>query len=192
MALPERRPATYEDVIAAPEHKVAEVVDGELYLNPRPAKPHAAAASALGEELGPPFKRGKGGPGGWILLDEPELHLGKDILVPDLGGWRRERMPALTTDLPYFTLSPDWVCEVLSPSTERLDRRKKLAAYARERVGHVWLVNPLARTLEVLELDGQRYAIVAVHADDERVRARPFDAIELELSILWADVQQDG
>src|ERR1019366_7714743 len=103
---PARRPATYEDVLRAPPHMVAEVIDGELYLQPRPAMPHAAAASALGEELGPPFKRGKGGPGGWISLDEPELHLGGDIIVPDLGGWRRERMPAIAA-APLLRPPPD-------------------------------------------------------------------------------------
>src|SRR5688572_15134371 len=145
-----RRPATYEDVLAAPEHMVAEVIHGELHLNPRPAKPHAAAASALGEELGPPFKRGKGGPGGWHILDEPELHLQADIPVPDQAGWRVERMPEIVADEPYFTLAPDWVCEVLSPRTAKYDRTDKLAIYARERVRWAWLVDPLLRTLEVL------------------------------------------
>ena len=189
MADPASRRATYDDVLAAPPHKVAEVIDGELYLFPRPAKPHAAAASALGEELGPPFKRGRGGPGGWFILDEPELHLRGDILVPDLAGWRKERMPVLTTSEPYFTLAPDWVCEVLSPSTAKLDRTRKLAIYARERVPHVWFVDPLLRTLEVLEQEGDVWRILAVHQDAERVRARPFDAIELELGVLWAGVE---
>jgi Uma2 family endonuclease len=189
MADPAPRRATYDDVLAAPPHKVAEVIDGELHLFPRPAKPHAAAASALGEELGPPFKRGRGGPGGWFILDEPELHLRSDILVPDLAGWRKERMPALTTSEPYFTLAPDWVCEVLSPSTAKLDRTRKLAIYARERVPHVWLVDPLLRTLEVLEQEGDVWRILAVHQDAERVRAKPFDAIELELGVLWEGVE---
>lgn len=184
-----KKRATYEDVLAAPPEQVAEVVDGELHLFPRPAKPHAAAAAAIGEELGPPFKRGRGGPGGWILLDEPELHLVDDILVPDLGGWRRERMPVMTTELPYFDLAPDWVCEVLSDSTKKLDRVKKVPIYARSGVRNVWLVDPIARTLEVLRLERERYVIVAAHADDAKVRAEPFDAIELDLSILWADVQ---
>src|SRR2546421_269636 len=120
MGRPAKRGATYEDVLAAPPHKVAEIIDGELVLSPRPAGPHTAAATALGEELGPPFKRGKGGPGGWIILYEPELHLDRDVLVPDLGGWRRETMSAVANE-PYFTIRPDWVCEVISPSTERFD-----------------------------------------------------------------------
>jgi Uma2 family endonuclease len=188
MAEPARRKATYEDVLAAPRHLVAELIDGDLQLSPRPAKPHAAATSALAEELGPPFKRGRGGPGGWIILFEPELHLAQDTLVPDLAGWRRERMPQLTTELPYFELAPDWVCEVLSASTTKHDRTKKLPLYAQAGVPFVWLVDPISRTLEVLVLEGQRYAIEGGYADSARVRAVPFDAIELDLGILWADV----
>ncbi len=189
MGEPARRRATYQDVIDAPEHMVAELIDGELLLNPRPAKPHAAACSALGEELGPPFKRGRGGPGGWIILFEPELHFEENVLVPDLAGWRRQRMPVITTETPYFTLMPDWVCEVVSPGTGKLDRTRKLPIFARAGVGHVWIVDPLQRTLEVLRLQGSQWLIVGSWADDERVRAEPFDAIELELGILWADVQ---
>jgi Uma2 family endonuclease len=188
MADPARRRATYEDVLRAPRHQVAEVIDGILYTHSRPAKPHAAAATALGEELGPPFKRGRGGPGGWIILDEPELHLGADIVSPDLAGWRRSRMPALTNDEPYFTLAPDWVCEVLSPSTQKMDRAEKLPVYAREGVPHVWLVDPLLHTLEVLRLQAGKWLIVETSKDDAKVGAEPFDAIELDLAILWADV----
>jgi Uma2 family endonuclease len=190
MADPARRRATYEDVLAAPPHMVAEIIDGELHLQPPPAKPHAAAASALGEELGPPFKRGKGGPGGWILLDEPELHLGEDVIVPDLAGWRRERMPVLVDDVPYFTLAPDWACEVLSPATAKKDRIQKLPIYAREQVGHVWLVEPRLRTLETLRREGSQWLVVGLWRDDARVRAEPFEAFELNLSVLWADVEQ--
>jgi Uma2 family endonuclease len=188
VAEPARKRATYEDVLNAPPHVVAEIVDGELHLSPRPAAPHSVAASVLASELGRPFSRGLGGPGGWLLPIEPELHLGADILVPDYGGWRRERMP-FVTDVPYFTLAPDWICEVLSPSTERMDRADKLPVYAREGVRHVWLVNPLQRTLEVLRLEGGRWLTLAVHRDDARVRAEPFDAVELELGALWADVR---
>lgn len=122
MAPPAKRRATYDDIVNAPDNVVAELIDGDAYFQPRPATPHAAAATALGEELGPPFKRGRGGPGGWIILFEPELHLGSNVLVPDLAGWRKERLPVLTTDDPFFSLAPDWVCEVLSPSTVALDR----------------------------------------------------------------------
>src|SRR3954447_24687394 len=129
---PANRPATYDDLLQVPEHLVAEIVDGVLITSPRPAARHAMAASALGEELGPPFKRGRGGPGGWVILDEPEIHLLDDILVPDLAGWRVERMPELVDDDPCFTLAPDWVCEVLSLRTAKYDRADKLAIYARE------------------------------------------------------------
>lgn len=179
------RPATYADIEALPENQVGEIIGGVLYAHPRPASPHAAATSAIGEELGPPFKRGRGGPGGWVILDEPELHLVEDVLVPDLAGWRRERMP----EMPHvagFTLAPDWVCEVLSSSTEKVDRALKLPLYARDRVGHVWLVNPILQTIEILRLDGDTYRLAAQHRDNAKVRAEPFDAIELDLSIFWA------
>jgi Uma2 family endonuclease len=187
MADPARKRATYEDVVAAPAHVVAELIHGVLHTHPRPASPHAAAASALGEELGPPFKRGRGGPGGWILLDEPELHLGEHVLVPDLAGWRRARMPTIR-QAPYFTLAPDWVCEVLSESTTKIDKTEKLPIYAEHRVSHAWLVDPILRTLEVLRLEDGRWSILATYGDDARVRAEPFEAIELELGVLWADV----
>jgi Uma2 family endonuclease len=186
---PTKKGATYEDVLNAPEHMVAEILDGDLYLFPRPARPHTIASSALGEELGPPFKRGRGGPGGWIILDEPELHFGGDVLVPDLAGWRRERMPVITTESPYFTLAPDWVCEVLSPSTANVDRVRKLPIYAREGVTHVWFIDPVARTLEILRRQEKAWLLVAAFEGNDKIRAEPFDAIELELGILWADVQ---
>lgn len=189
MADPARPRATYDDVLAVPEGKVAEVIEGRLYTHPRPALPHAAAASALSDELGPPFKRGRGGPGGWIIVFEPELHLGDDILVPDLAGWRRERLPALPAE-PFVSLAPDWVCEVLSPSTEKLDRADKLPVYARESVQHVWLLDPLQRTLEVFRLAEGRYSLLGVSKDDDVVNAEPFEVYALALALLWADVVQ--
>lgn len=186
MALPAQRTATYADLLAVPDHMVGEIVNGELVTSPRPSVLHAAVSSALGEELGPPFKRGKGGPGGWIILDEPELHFrNREALVPDLAGWRRERLPEVP-DTAAIDLAPDWVCEVLSPSTERLDRGDKRSIYARERVAYLWFVNPSTRLLEVLKLDGDTYRVHATYSSDERVRAEPFDAIELDLGILWA------
>lgn len=188
MADPAARRATYADVLGAPPHVIAEIVDGVLHLSPRPAVPHAEATSALGGELKGPFQRGRGGPGGWLIVDEPELHLSGDVVVPDLAGWRRERLPKLP-NAPYVELAPDWICEVLSPSTSRLDRAEKLPVYARERVRHVWLVDPRARTLEVLRLEGERWIILATHAGEARIRAEPFEALELELGLLWVDVE---
>jgi Uma2 family endonuclease len=184
---PRRRRATYQDVLDAPPHMIAEVVDGELWLSPLPGGPQTAVATTLGGELGPPFRRGRGGPGGWILLDRPELHLGAEIVVPDLAGWRRERLPAVG-NVAYFTLSPDWLCEVISDSTEKLDRAKKLPIYAAHGVRHVWVVNPLQQTLEVLRIHDGKWLTLAVHCDDAKVRAEPFDAIELDLADLWADL----
>jgi Uma2 family endonuclease len=177
-------PATYEDLLEVPDYLVAELVDGELYASPRPAPRHTDASSALGGMLSGPFDRGRGGPGGWRILDEPELHLGRDVLVPDLGGWRRERLPSLPKEA-YFSVTPDWICEVISPSTAALDRVKKLTIYARERVVHAWLVDPLAQTIEVLRLDAGRWVIDSTRAGPGLVRLPPFDAIELDLSVLW-------
>jgi Uma2 family endonuclease len=180
-----RERATYADLEALPEHVVGELIDGELYASPRPANPHAMAAFVLGTTLGGAFHRG--GSGGWILLFEPELHLGQDVLVPDMAGWRRERMPRMPRTVG-FTLAPDWVCEVLSPSTSRLDRTAKLPVYAREGVRHVWLVDAEARTLEVFRLEGTRYSPLVTHTGTARVRAEPFEALELELAALWDEV----
>lgn len=176
-----REPATYEDLLKVPENRVAEILDGELYATPRPSPRHARASSSLGVTLGGPFDHGRGGPGGWYILDESELHLAADVVVPDLAGWRRARLPELPTDAS-ITLAPDWICEILSPSTDRV---KKLRLYARERVSHAWLVDPLARTLEVLRLEGDRWSILATHADRDVVRAEPFEAIDVDLSLLW-------
>jgi Uma2 family endonuclease len=186
-----KREATYEDLLAAPEDKIAEIIEGELVLSPRPASAHSVAMSALQEELGPPFKRGRGGPGGWIILIEPEVHLGRDVLVPDLAGWRRETMSAVPREPPYLTTRPDWICEVLSPSTERRDRGAKIRLYAAAGVSSAWLVNPLQHTLEVLRLSPEtptQWTTLGVFTDDEKVRAAPFEALELDLAVLWQDV----
>lgn len=179
-----RARATYDDLLRVADNLVAEIVDGELFTSPRPATPHAHVASRLTSEIDMPFHRGRGGPGGWWVLVEPELHLGSDVVVPDIAGWRQSGLPTLP-DAPYLSGAPDWLCEVLSPATERLDRARKLAIYAREHVGHVWLINPATRTLEVLRLDAARWSLIATYSGDEIVRAEPFDAIELELGSLW-------
>jgi Uma2 family endonuclease len=181
-----KQQATYEDLVNAPENLVAEIVDGNLYTSPRPSMRHALAASGLSHVLGAAFQQGRGGPGGWWILQEPELHLGDDVVVPDLAGWRRARMPDVP-DEPWSSLAPDWVCEVASPSTERLDRVHKLRIYARAGVGHAWIVNPLARTLEIFRRSQVEWTLAAVHGGDEVVRAEPFQAIDLELARLWGE-----
>jgi len=187
---PAARPATYEDLLKVPDHLVAEILDGELYATPRPAPRHAAASSALVVLLGGPFDHGRGGPGGWRILFEPELHLGDDVAVPDVAGWRRERMPALP-ERAYWTEAPDWLCEVLAPSTAAIDRAKKLAIYARERVAHVWLVDPVARTLEILRLEAGRWTIVSIFIERDTPRAEPFEAIELDLSLVFNEPRSE-
>jgi Uma2 family endonuclease len=179
-----RRRATYEDVLNAPEHKVAEIIDGVLYLSPRPAFPHAGATGALFTDLAGPFERSRGGPGGWRLFFEPELHFGEDVLVPDIAGWRRSRMPEQPTEA-FVTLAPDWLCETLSPSTAKLDRTEKLLVYARERVPYVWFIDPKRRTLEVLTLRHTSLVTQATYRGDERVRIEPFETVEIDLADLW-------
>ena len=180
-----RRPrATYQDVLDAPEHRVAEIIDGTLHTHPRPAMPHALASSRLGGELTGPFDRGRGGPGGWWIIDEPELHLGEELVVPNLAGWRRERMPDYP-DTAYVTLAPDWVCEVLSASTRRHDLHEKRPVYAREGVGHLWLIDPADRTFEAFELHEGQWLLIASAKDDDPVSIRPFDAITFSLGDLW-------
>jgi Uma2 family endonuclease len=189
--------ATYQDVLDAPEHMVAEVLGGVLHLSPRPAPPHANAATQLISQIHPPFARGKAGPGGWIILIEPEIHLHDDIVVPDIAGWRRTTMDRTGDELAYFDIRPDWICEVLSPSTAKIDRTLKLAIYAREGVQHAWLVDPRSYTLEVLRCESGtcrhappdlKWVTVGVFSEDDRIHAEPFDAIELDLAELWADV----
>jgi len=176
--------ATYRDVLDAPAHMVAEIVEGALHMQPRPAMPHALAGSSLGVAIGSPFQWGRGGPGGWWIIDEPELHFGEDVLVPDLAGWRRERMPDYP-ETPWCTLAPDWVCEILSPSTRTLDLKGKRPIYAREGVGHLWFVDPAARTLEAFALHEGAWTPAGRAQDAEAVSLPPFEAIAFPLDALW-------
>ncbi|MYK12833.1 MAG: Uma2 family endonuclease [Rhodospirillaceae bacterium] len=181
---PLERPATYQDVIDAPAHMVAEIVEGALHTHPRPAPLHARASSVLGGKIGDPFDFGEDGPGGWWIIDEPELHLGEDILVPDLAGWRWEHMPEFP-DTAFFTLAPDWICEVLSPSTRDLDRHGKRPVYAREGVAHLWFIDPVARDLEAFELRNGEWVLIATARNDDPVSIPPFEAITFPLDALW-------
>jgi Uma2 family endonuclease len=187
MAEPQQRPARYEDLLALPDNLVGEIIDGELHAQPRPAPKHALASSSLTEELLGPFSKGRGGgPGGWWILDEPELHLGPDVLVPDLAGWRRERLPALP-EAAWFELPPDWACEILSPATARVDRMLKMPRYAANGVAYCWLVDPAARTLEAFKLSAGQWLLQGAFVDEAEISVEPFDAIAFPLSALWAD-----
>lgn len=184
------RPATYADIEALPDHVVGEIIDGELYVSPRPAPPHTRVASRLGAQLSVIFDQALGGPGGWLILDEPELHLGRrreEVAVPDFAGWLHETMPE-DPQTAYYTVVPEWLCEVLSPSTARLDRMKKLNLYQRVGVRWVWLVDPLQRSIEVFTRvdDGWHYATVEGAGED--VRIVPFEAAGLNLERVWRGV----
>jgi Uma2 family endonuclease len=179
------RPATWDDLLDVPEDFIGEIVAGEIVATPRPANPHATVSSDLGGLLIGPFRFGVGGPGGWVILDEPRVRFGEEIRVPDLGGWRRERYVAQAGTGPV-TVIPDWICEILSPSTEADDRGPKMDLYARAGVQHVWLIGWMVRTVEVYRREAAGWLRVATFTGDARVRAEPFDAIELDLALLWS------
>jgi Uma2 family endonuclease len=184
---PSPRPATQADIDALPPHLVGEIIAGALYTHARPARPHGDAHFLLGATL-VPFRRGRDGPGGWLIYSEPELHLDDHILVPDLAAWRVERLPA-DDGHPFFTTPPDWVCEILSPSTERIDRLKKSRVYAQAGIPWLWLLDPTHRFLQVFKLVDGLYAVVQDFAETEPVKAQPFDAIEFALTDLWPDAE---
>lgn len=181
------QPTLYDELCALPEGMTGEILGGQLHSMPRPSGRHGIAEGALNIDLGGPFNFGRGGPGGWWIIPEPEIHFVRDteVAVPDLAGWRRERMPKVPDD-HRFEVVPDWVCEILSPSTARKDRFVKLPIYAKYGVAHAWLVDPDAHTLEAFELRESRWLLIATLQDDAPVRVAPFDAIEFSLADLWA------
>jgi len=183
-AVQTRARATYEDLLRVPDTKVAEIVDGELVVSPRPALPHAYAATAIFKDLLPAFDGDDADPGGWRMLFEPELHFGDDVLVPDLAAWRYERLPVIP-NAAALSLPPDWLCEIISPSSVRHDRIAKMRAYARNGVSAVWVVDPMARTVENHRLEHGRWLVVSTYAGDEVARIEPFDAVELRLARWW-------
>ncbi|HEX7829729.1 MAG TPA: Uma2 family endonuclease [Thermoanaerobaculia bacterium] len=182
-----KRHATYEDLLRVPPELVAEIVDGELVTSPRPATPHARTAGAIYRRIGDAFDDGDGGPGGWWILSEPEIHLRSDVLVPDIAGWRHSTLPVMPS-AAALTIVPDWICEVLSPSNEIYDRRKKMPTYARHGVQWAWVVDPIERLIEVSRLTEGFWLNVGTYAGDETARMEPFEAIEIPLSRLWLTV----
>lgn len=189
MSDPARSEATYEDLHDIPENMTGEIVGGELIVTPRPSRKHGFTATVLGSRLTPPYYFGEGGgPGGWILIIEPEIGLEKDVLVPDLAGWKEERFP-YTEDHNWISVAPDWVCEVLSPDTARNDRIKKMRAFARHEVRYTWLIDPALMTLEVFRLESGRWSLLGAYSESDKVRAEPFQELELDLLQLWLEMR---
>lgn len=187
MSQPARKRATFEDLYTVPENMVGEILDGELIVTPRPSRIHGMASSFLGSEVIPPYCHGRGGgPGGWIIIIEPEIGFGEDILVPDLAGWKRERFPE-SEPTNWISVAPDWVCEVLSPNTARNDRIKKMRVFARHEVPYAWLLDPILMTLEVFRLESGRWLLLDTFSEDDKVRAEPFQGIEIQLGDLWLE-----
>ena len=184
MAEPAKKRATYADLEAVPPHLVAEIIDGELMTYPRPSPRHGATANALGAELTAPFQKGRNGPGGWVFIVEPEIKFGGDILVPDIAGWRRERLTTYP-ERNYVEIAPDWLCEVLSGSTEKRDRTLKMRIYGDGGIPHLWLIDPRLQILEAFELAERHWVKIGDWNSDDEVRAPPFDAVAFSLADLW-------
>lgn len=181
---PTKRNASYADIAALPEGKVGQLIDGDLYVCARPRVPHARAMSRLLGRLGPadddPSAKG------WVILAEVEIWFGKNrknLLVPDLAGWRRTRMPEMP-NVQTMDMTPDWVCEGLSPGTTRIDRGRKRELYAKYGVDHLWYADPDRREVEMLTLDGSSYRVTRI-AGSERSVFAPFSH-EIDLSKLWS------
>jgi Uma2 family endonuclease len=186
MNTPATRPASYDDLLDLPDNVIGEIIAGELITHPRPAPRHALAASALGSAIFSRYDRSSpDGPGGWWILDEPECHLGSDIIVPDIAGWRQSTMPELP-ETAWFEITPDWVCEIISPSTHKHDRSTKRDVYARERIGHYWIVDPVERLIEVFQLVDEHWTLLLTARDDMKASLAPFEAMPFELGRLWA------
>ena len=176
----------YQEVLDLPENMVGEIIDGELHTQPRPAPRHSLAASNLGTDIVFSYHKGRGGPGGWWILFEPEIHLDKQVVVPDIAGWKKDCLPQLP-ETAFFELAPDWVCEVLSPSTARKDRILKLPLYTEHGVGHAWLIDPVLKTLEAYQLEDRFWKLIGAFSEKDVVSIYPFEEIAIELTLLWVE-----
>lgn len=182
-----KKKTTYEDLYTIPENMTGEIIDGELIVTPRPSRKHTYASSILGGRVLPAYHFGeRGGPGGWVIIIEPEIGLGEDILVPDLAGWRRERFP-VSEESNYISVAPNWVCEILSPSTFRNDKIRKMPIYARHTVEHIWFIDPTAMTMDSFRLESCRWVLLGSYAENDKVRVEPFQDIEINLGELWIE-----
>ncbi|MBA2543467.1 MAG: Uma2 family endonuclease [Deltaproteobacteria bacterium] len=182
MDLKIKRNASLADLAEVPEGHNGQLIDGVLYITSRPSIHHAIAITYLIGALHP-FVRDRAK--GWVLLFEPALQFGSNFLIGDIAGWRRERLPTIPRDSKWIDIAPDFICEALSPSTAKIDRGRKREIYAKAKVGHVWFIDPLNRTLEVLALAKSVYNVVASAGDDDRAKFPPFDNVEIDLANLW-------
>ncbi len=180
------KPSLYEQLGSLPEGLTGEILNGQLHTQPRPTGPHARVESELTHDLVGSYGRGRGGPGGWWILVEPEVHFVTDqeVAVPDLAGWRKGRMPAIP-DGHRFETVPDWVCEILSPSTASKDREVKMPIYAQYGVAYAWLVDPMRRTLEAYALEDGEWHLLGEAAGGDIIAMAPFEALRLDLGNLW-------
>ncbi len=181
-----KKKASYEDLYGIPDNMTGEIIGGELIVTPKPSIEHSNASIMLGATLVPPYRKGIGGPGGWIILSEVEIMLGENLLVPDISGWKNERFPGFPRE-NRISVYPDWVCEILSPGTARLDKARKMPIYAEYEVPHSWLVDPIAKILEVFKLESGKWAFEKAYAGNDKVRAEPFQEIEFDLGDFWID-----
>ena len=185
MSTPAKKPATYADIEALPPHVVGQILFGTLHTHPRPVTRHVTTAHRLALKLGPPFEFGENGPGGWIFLPEEELHLGPHVVVPDISGWRAERLPADYGESAFLTVPPDWICEVLSPSTEDIDKTDKSRIYATYGVDYLWYIDPRPRHHEVFVRQNRDWLLKHTFAEHEDVCAPPFPELSFPLGLLW-------
>ncbi len=195
---PALRDTAIADFLAIPEdQRHHEIIDGELVRKAMPSGPHGRAQFRIATEIGGPYDRraGRGGPGGWIFATEVEIQLEPpNLFRPDVAGWRRERLRQLPKEGPSGE-RPDWVCEILSPSNKQNDLFKKLRTYRRCQVAHYWIIDPDIEALAVYCWTADGYLLVLTAQGAERIRAEPFDAVELSVHDLIAgdeDEADDG
>ena len=191
MAETAKRQATYADIEALPEGVRGELIYGALYTHPRPTPRHSAVATALGLELGNPFQKGSGGPGGWIFMIETEVMFGENLLVPDIAGWRRERLTAFP-ETNWVSVRPDWICEATSPSTALRDRHFKRDIYASAGVPHYWIIDPRSRILEVFQLELEKWTLFGTYSAGNDVAAPPFESHSFPMDSLWPLQEPEG
>lgn len=181
----------YQQLRGLPSHQNGEILNGTLRVSPRPAIPHAVAATEIAGDLRVHFRRKKdddGPPTGWWILAEPEIHLFTPgfthVLSPDIAGWKREHMPVIPR-AAFISQVPDWVCEILSPATASYDRRAKARIYHQAGVTWRWLVDPNAQTIEAYRREGDFWVLLGTWGEDEKAFIEPFENFELDISQWW-------